>query len=159
MSQISDFFEHVLNFGPDWKVTNIEVDDASNKIDVHVTFTGSKTPCPDSRQLLPIYDYREQRRWRHFNMKQYQTVIVCSLPRVKDAGGNVKTVKASWADINQRFTFWFEAMAIELAQLTKSPTKIAAFLDCSYDEIACIIGRAVWRGALGEAPRISMWRL
>jgi len=146
MSQISDLFEHVLNFGPDWKVTNIEVDDASGKIDVHVTFTGSKAPCPDSGELLPIYDHREQRRWRHLNMMQYQTWIVCSLPRVKDADGNVKTVKAPWADINQRFTVWFEAMAIELAQLTKSPTKTAAFLDCSYDVIAGIIARAVRRG-------------
>ena len=146
MSQISELFEHVLNFGTDWKVTNVEVDDASNKVDVHVKFIGSKAPCPDSGELLPIYDHRDQRRWRHLNMMQYQTWIVCSLPRVKDADGNVKTVKAPWADINQRFTFWFEAMAIQLAQLTKSPTKTAEFLGSSYDVIAGIIDRAVRRG-------------
>lgn len=146
MSQISDLFEHVLNFGPDWQVTNVEVDDASYRVEVHVEFTGSKAPCPDSGQLLPIYDHREQRRWRHLNMMQYQTWIICSLPRVKDADGNVKTVKAPWADVNQRFTFWFEATAIHLAQLTKSPTKTAEFLGSSYDVIAGIIGRAVRRG-------------
>lgn len=146
MSQISELFEHVLNFGPDWGVSNIEVDDASNRIDVHVEFSGSKAPCPDSGELLHIYDHREQRRWRHLNMMQYQTWIVCSLPRVKDTDGNVKTVKAPWADINQRFTFWFEAMAIELAQLTKSPTKTGEFLGSSYDVITGIIGRAVRRG-------------
>lgn len=68
MSQISDLFEHVLNFGPDWKVTNIEVDDVCGKIDVHIKFTGSKAPCPDNGELLPIYDHREQRRWCHLNM-------------------------------------------------------------------------------------------
>ena len=62
MSQISELFEHVLNFGPDRRVTKVEVDDASNRIDVHVEFSGSKAPCPDSGQLLPIYDHREQRR-------------------------------------------------------------------------------------------------
>lgn len=90
---------------------------------------------------MPIYDHRVQRWWRHLNMMQYQTWILCSLPRVKDADGNIKTVKALWADINQRFTFWFEAMAIELARLTKSPTKMAAFLGSSYDVIAGIIYR------------------
>lgn len=146
MNQISDLFEHVLNFGPDWQVTKVEVSDASSRVDVHVEFTGSKAPCPTTGQLLSIYDHREPRRWRHLNMMQYQTWIVCSLPRVKDADGNGKTVKAPWADVNQRFTFWFEAMAIELAQLTKSPTKTAAFLASSYDVIAGIIGRAVRRG-------------
>ena len=77
---------------------------------------------------------------------QYQTWIVCSLPRVIDSDGNVKTVKAPWADVNQRFTFWFEATAIHLGQLTKSPTKAAEFLGSSYDVIAGIIGRAVRRG-------------
>lgn len=146
MSQISELFEHVLNFGPDWQVTKVEVDDKSRRMDVHVEFIGSKALCPDSGELLPVYDHREQRRWRHLNMMQYQTWIVCSLPRVTNSEGNVKTVKAPWADINQRFTFWFEAMAIELAQLTKSPTKTAEFLDSSYDVIAGIIGRAVRRG-------------
>ncbi len=48
MSQIPDLFEHVLNFSSDWKVTNVEVDDAANKIDVQVKFTDSKSTCPDS---------------------------------------------------------------------------------------------------------------
>lgn len=146
MSQISELFEHILNFGEDWRVREIQVDDESSKIDVHVEFIGSKALCPDSGELLPIYDHREPRRWRHLNMMQYQTWIECSLPRVKGSEGKVKTVKAPWADINQRFTFWFEAMAIQLAQLTKSPTKAAQFLDSSYDVIAGIIRRAVDRG-------------
>ncbi|TVR16888.1 MAG: transposase family protein [Balneolaceae bacterium] len=86
MSQISELFEHVLNFGPDWQVTNVEVDDASARVDVHVEFTGFKAPCPDTGQLLPIYDHREQRQWRHLNMMQYQTWIVCSLPEIQQNG-------------------------------------------------------------------------
>jgi transposase len=146
MSQISELFEHILNFGKDWKVTEIQVDDESSKMDVHVEFIGSRALCPDSGELLPIYDHREPRRWRHLNMMQYQAWIVCSLPLVKGPDGKVKTVKALWAEVSQRFTFWFEAMAIKLAQLTKSPTKTAQFLGSSYDVIAGIIRRAVDRG-------------
>jgi hypothetical protein len=68
MSWISELFEHMLNFGPDWQVTNVEVDDVSSRVDVHVEFTGSKARCPDSVQLLPIYDHPEQHRRRHLNM-------------------------------------------------------------------------------------------
>lgn len=52
MSQISELFEHVLNFGPEWQVIKVEMDDASSQIDVHVTFTGSKGLCPDSGKLF-----------------------------------------------------------------------------------------------------------
>ena len=146
MSDVSDLFEHLLNFGEHWEVTKIDVDDDRQQVEVHVEYTASKAKCPDTGERLPIYDHRKPRRWRHLNMMQYQTWIVCSLPRVKDANGNVKTVKAPWADANQRFTFWFEALAIRVAQLTKSPTKTAGFLQSSYDVITGILDRAVARG-------------
>jgi len=146
MSEVSDLFEHLLNFGEQWEVTKIDVDDVHQQVEVYVEYTASKAKCPETGDLLPIYDHRKPRRWRHLNIMQYQTWIVCSLPRVKDAAGNVKTVKAPWADSNQRFTFWFEALAIRVAQLTKSPTKTAGFLQSSYDVITGILDRAVARG-------------
>jgi len=146
MSQLSELFEHLLNFGPDWKVSHIEVDDPGQKVDVYVEFVADKAPCPETGRRLPIYDHRDPRRWRHLNIMHYQTWIVCSLPRVKTPDGKVKTVKAPWADTNQRFTYWFEALAIRVAQLTHSPTKTAGFLASSYDVITRIIQRAVERG-------------
>src|SRR6056297_1547615 len=123
MSEVSDLFEHLLNFGDQWEVTKIDVDDDHQQVEVYVEYTASKAQCPETGNLLPIYDHRKPRRWRHLNMMQYQTWIVCSLPRVKNKDGKVITVQAPWADANQRFTFWFEALAIQVAQLTKSPTK------------------------------------
>lgn len=146
MSEVSELFEHLLNFGDAWKVTNIAVDDLHRQVEVHVKYTASKVKDPQTGALLPIYDHRALRRWRHLNIMQYQTWIVCSLPRVKNTAGKVTTVAAPWADANQRFTFWFEALAIQVAQLTKSPTKTAGFLQSSYDVMVRILDRAVARG-------------
>jgi transposase len=146
MNEVSELFEHLLNFGDEWKVTNIAVDDAHRQVEVHVKYTASTAKHPETGDLLPIYDHRHPRRWRHLNIMQYQTWIVCSLPRVKNAAGKVTTVAAPWAEANQRCTFWFEALAIEVAQLTKSPTKTAVFLQSSYDVITGILDRAVARG-------------
>ena len=146
MSEVSDLFEHLLNFGDRWEVTKIDVDDVHEQVEVYVEYTASKATCPETGNLLPIYDHRKPRRWRHLNIMQYQTWIVCSLPRVKNKEGKVTTVPAPWADANQRFTFWFEALAIQVALLTKSPTKTAGFLQSSYDVVTGILDRAVARG-------------
>lgn len=146
MQKASELLEHILDFGPDWEVTTIEIDDANQQVDVHIDFVGDRAPSPVSEQRLPIYDHRSARRWRHLNLLQYQTWIICRLPRVRTADGKVRTVQAPWADSNQRYTFWFETLAIELAQLTQSPSKAAGFLDTSYDVMCGIIDRAVERG-------------
>jgi hypothetical protein len=54
-----------------------------------------------------------------------------------------------------RFTFWIEAIAIELAQLIKSPTKTAEFLCSSFYSIAGIIGRTVRRGLKWRNAEVS----
>ena len=45
MTQISDLFEHVLNFGSDWQVTKVEVDASSNvplyKIEIYKNTSNS----------------------------------------------------------------------------------------------------------------------
>lgn len=148
MQKASELLEHLLDFGPDWEVTNIAIDDADQQVDVHIRFVADQAPSPvsDEDERLPIYDHRSERRWRHLNLMHYQTWIICRLPRVRTADGKVRTIQAPWADPNQRYTFWFEAVAIELAQLTKSPTKAAGFLGTSYDVLCGIIDRAVRRG-------------
>lgn len=160
MQKASELLEHILDFGPDWEVTNIAIDDANRQVEVHIDFVGDRAPSPAGDQRLPIYDHRSERRWRHLNLMQYQTWIVCRLPRVRTADGKVRTVQAPWADSNQRYTFWFEALAIELAQLTQSPSKAAGFLATSYDVMCGIIDRAVTRGlARRNAQSLDIRRL
>jgi len=102
MSDVSDRSDHLLNFGDQREVTKIDVDDVHQQVEVYVEYTASKAKCPDTGDLLPIYDHRKPRRWRHLNIMLYQTWIVCSLPRVKNNEGKVITGPA---DANQRFTF------------------------------------------------------
>ena len=39
MREVSELFEHLLNFGDEWKVTNLAVDDAQRQVEVHVKYT------------------------------------------------------------------------------------------------------------------------
>ena len=135
-----NFFDLVLNFGDDWKVTKVELNTKKMEVDVYVEYQ------PYDKTIVKIYDSAPLRRWRHLDTMQYKTYINCRLPRIKDEFGKVTTLKAPWADTYQRHTYLFERLAIDILQATKNQTKTAEILRCGFNVINKIIHSSVNRG-------------
>lgn len=70
------------------------------------------------------YDHAPERRWRHLNVCQLQSEIVCALPRGQCREcGSVFTVRAPWEGRGRGFTQEFEAFALVL--MREMPVKKA----------------------------------
>jgi len=76
----------------------------------------TRESCPHC-QSKPVacYDHAPQRTWRHLNVCQLQSEIVCALPRGRcKACQKVYTVRAPWEGRSRGLTQEFEAFALTL---------------------------------------------
>lgn len=65
------------------------------------------------------YDHPE-RRWRHLDTCQYQTIVIAAVPRVSFPEHGVRQVRVPWAEERSRFTALFEALVIDWLRQTEN---------------------------------------
>ena len=144
---IAQHYEQLLNLTDPWKVSDIELNTEKLSLRIYVTTAkNTKLPCPECGQLCTKEDHREERIWRHLDTMQFETFIVCRIPRVSCSDHGVKSVSVPWANDYSRFTELFEKFAIDVlkaAKTTKSATKL---LRLSWYQVHEIQKRAVERG-------------
>lgn len=96
-------------------------------------------------ERLHLYDHQPERKWRHLDTCQYQTILHAEPPRSECRDHGVRAIKLAWAEPSRRFTALFEALAIEWLKAA-SQKAVAGLLKLSWDEIHGIMERAVKRG-------------
>lgn len=101
--------------------------------------------CPECGAACKLHDHQPERRWRHLDTCQYQTILHAQPPRSECPEHGVRVVKLPWAEPSSRFTALFEALAIEWLKAA-SQKAVAERLNLSWDEIHGIMERAVERG-------------
>jgi hypothetical protein len=75
-----------------------------------------RTRCsaPAAAEPVASHDLAPERRWRHLDTCQLQTLLVCSIPRLSCPEHGVQQLSVPWAEARSRFTLLFEALAIDL---------------------------------------------
>src|SRR5215210_8183811 len=146
MMQSTEFYRSLLQLSADWSVSKIETTHEDQSIHVYLSYVGDGAPSPQTGECCPIYDYREERQWRHLDTMQYRTYLHARVPRVRLPNGEVVTVRVPWADAQSHHTLLFEAMAIAWLQASKNQTQTARLLRISFDQMHRIVTRAVLRG-------------
>jgi len=141
-----EFFRFILGLTEQWHVREVRVNKETHEMDIHVEYISAKGLCPHTKELCPIYDLRENRRWRHLDILQYKTYINCRVPRVINTDGKISTIEVPWSDYSVRYTYLFEEAVIKLLKICKNQTKVASHLAVSYDIVNSIMIRAVERG-------------
>lgn len=145
--QDKELYYHLLGLKEPWEVRGVEVDMEGQKVDVYIQWPPEKkSPCPECGKPYPIYDHREERRWRHLDTMQFETLLHCRVPRVKCKEHGVKSADVPWAGKHSRFTAMFERLAIEMLLACQNQTKAMQVLRLSWDETHRIQERAVKRG-------------
>ena len=69
---------------------------------------------PECGKWAALYGHAPERRWRHLDTMQFETVLVARTPRINRPEHGVKTIEVPWACKNSRFTLMFEAFAIRV---------------------------------------------
>jgi len=96
----------LLPVNTDWEVSEIETNECSEEIYIKLRYRFDYVE--DNSIRYPIYDHRQERKWRHLDLWQYKTYLVAQLPRYKDDRGNFKTVSIPWAAEYERLTVLLE---------------------------------------------------
>ena len=143
--QDSELYHRILGLDESWRVSGVRLDLEAETIEVEVGFCG-RLQCPECGVVAPCHDHAPQRRWRHLDTCQLQTVLVCRVPRVRCATHGVKTLSVPWAAPHGRFTLLFEWLCIQWLQASMNQTAVAGRLRLSFDQVHHLMARAVERG-------------
>lgn len=136
----------ILGLNEPWVVERVEVSEEAEEVRVRLAMRrDTALECPVCKKVVPGYDQAAERRWRHLDTCQYQTVLVARIPRIECAEHGVRQIWVPWSEERSRFTALFEAMAIRLLQET-SLSGLCRVMRLSWDEAEGILDRAVSRG-------------
>ncbi len=139
-------YQTILGLTEPWYVSEVEVRAEAEEVVVRLALPAdAPLSCPACGRVAPRYDRSDERRWRHLDTCQYQTLLVARVPRVRCEEHGVRQIAVAWAEDRSRFTALFEALAIRLLQET-TVSGLAALMGLSWDEAAAIQRRAVARG-------------
>jgi transposase len=121
-------FHQILALGEGWRVQQVDYVEAESKVLIRVEETPAlwkQESCPHCpAKTVSGYDHAPERTWRHLNVCQLQSEIVCALPRgqCKECQ-KVYTVRAPWEGRSRGLTQEFEAFALTL--MREMPVKKA----------------------------------
>ncbi len=145
-----DLHEHyrlLLGLVPPWAVVSVDLNVAAKRVDINVEWPANhQVECPVCQKNCFIKDHREERKWRHLDTMQFQTIIKSRVPRADCSEHGAKTVNVPWAGPNSRFTLLFERLAVDVMIAAKSIKEAARLLGLSWDQVHHIQERAVERG-------------
>ena len=146
-------YEQILGINSPWHVERVELKLEEGQIVIGVEGSSEAEMCPQCGRRCPRYDSSE-RRWRHLDTCQYQTILIANVPRVRCEDHGVKQVRVPWAEERSRFTAMFEALVIDWLQATENIAAVSRGMRLSWEEVSGIRSRAVRRGMKrrGRAP-------
>jgi transposase len=112
-------FHSILALGEGWRIKQVDYVEKEQKVAIRVEDTAAlwKTErCPHcGRATVRGYDHAPQRQWRHLNVCQLQSEIVCAPPRGECTEcRKVYTVRVPWEGRSRGLTQEFEAFALTL---------------------------------------------
>lgn len=112
-------FHQILALGEAWRVSTVDYVEPERRVLIRVEETPAlwaEQCCPHcARRSVAGYDHAPERHWRHLNVCQLESEIVCALPRGQCREcQKVFTVPAPWEGRSRGFTQEFEAFALTL---------------------------------------------
>jgi transposase len=144
---LNTHYKTLLGLDENWDVSEVDLSLAESKVSItleHVT--GSKVKCPECGKPCSIADHAPQRRWRHLDTMQFQTIIYASIPRSDCDKCGVLTTAIPWALKNSRFSLFFEAFAIRVLEASANVKSSSKLLSIDWTTADSIMKRAVERG-------------
>mgnify|MGYP005849851951 CR=1 FL=1 len=141
-----DFFEKLLNFGPECQVERVEVN-SENEVDIYLKWNLDCYKKQNKKRFEFVHDYLDYRRWRHLDILQFKTFINAKIPRVKHTDSKIESIKTPWAQSRRHHTYLFETYTIEMLLATKNQTKTTQMLRCGFNLVNNIMHNATQRGS------------
>lgn len=149
METSKQFFEKLLGFPKEWKVTQVnfvQADQENHQVNIYLEYQDEYGFCTRTGERSKVFDFRLERCWEHLDMLQYKTYLYCRLPRVKNSLGEISTIEPPWSENGERHTHLFENKSISVLSATRNRSKTAELMKTSEEKITRIMHRGVNRG-------------
>jgi len=155
-----DLFALALGLSKPWYVSRNELDTVKRLLEIGIDFErGGTFLCSECGQGgCKAYD-TEERRWRHLNFFQFETVLTARVPRIDCGRCGKRPVNVPWARPGSGFTLLFEALLMTM--VPHMPVAAAARLLGEHDTrlwrvIHHYVDQAVARRDDGAVKRIGI---
>ena len=149
MDPLAKHYGQLLGIGEEWTVTEVKLSREENQVVIYLRTTpGLQHSCPKCGKPSPLKDHAPERKWRHLDTMQFETVLLARPVRVKCKECGVLTAAVPWAEPKGRFTLMFEAFAIHVIRACSSLEQARLLLGLSWKSVNEIMKRAVDRGLL-----------
>jgi transposase len=139
-----EFFSRALGLKEPWRVKDVQMDIEAQKVTIEVECVCGTT-WGTEEELLTVHGY-EERRWRHLDTMQFETIIEARVPRVRHEDGHTEMVRVPWAEPQSRWTLMFEGFALRVLEHSRSVSRAAELLRLDWSSAQRIMERAVARG-------------
>lgn len=141
-----ELYARILGIEAPWTVEDVELRLEYGEVLIKVARSATaRLVCPECSAEGAKYDEAE-RRWRHLDTCQYQTILVAKVPRVQCRDHGVHQIRVPWAEPGSRLTSMFERLVIDWLLAVESVSAVAERLGLSWDQVDGIRSRAVARG-------------
>jgi len=96
MDSLSRHFHQLVGLNDDWAIGDVQLDTAAQTLTLPLEFVGSRVTCPECGASSAMKDHAPERRWRHLDAMQFQTILTAQIPRCSCDTCGVKTVAVPW---------------------------------------------------------------
>ena len=154
---LNEHYRLLLGLNGEWTVSDVKLDIARRRVDIYLAHASDGADCPECHRRCPLHDHAPERTWRHLDTMQFETVLHASPPRPDCPEHGVKTAEVPWAGKHARFTWLFEAFAIEVIRACRTIRDAESLLRLDWHVIQQIMERAVGRGLARRGQEDIDW--
>lgn len=149
-----ELYRQMLGLTTPWDVERVDLNMSEQRVDVYVRHPArQRFACPQCGRELGVYDHQSARTWGHPDSMQFLTYLHASAPWVSCPEHGVRQVALPRAQARSRFTYLFEALAVDVL-LATTVSRAAALLRLSWDEAWQVMERAVQRGQAAKGNKV-----
>jgi transposase len=146
MNKLTEHYRQLLGLDAAWEVSAVSLSLEEKRVEIKLQHAGGKVTCPQCGESCTIADHAPERKWRHLDTMQFETILIAQTPRANCSACGVKTMAVPWAEKHSRFTLMFEAFVIEVLQACGQVKGVAELLKLDWNSVQTIMQRAVERG-------------
>lgn len=142
-----DFYQQVLGLDKPWKVKAVRMELDQRRITVEVECEQQAWGNPGTGRRAHVHEWVE-RRWRHLDTCQFETIIQARVPRLRYEDGSSEEVTVPWAERYSRLSKLMESFVIRVLQSCGTVKAAGRLVGLGVDQVDAVMRRAVRRGLL-----------
>ena len=146
METTKEHYRLLLGLDDSWDVVRVNLSLEEKRVEIFLEYVAGGGTCPECGVVTPLADHASERKWRHLDTMQFETILIAKTPRTRCSKCGIKTMTVPWAEKHSRFTLMFEAWAIEVIKACGNIKAAAELLDLHWNSAHLIMERAVERG-------------